>query len=184
MSGLGFVSLRGRGPRGATSLSGMGSETLVAIGGSLVRGFVLAGSLQASTVNSSFDKGPFEGVNLVVDGRSIAASTKAMVQLSQLGLLVDWYPDPDAGWHVGASGGLGVSSLINQADDSTWAGTSLAGTLFGGYDWAIGRHWSMGLDLIVSGATASVMKDATDAVDTGYKLKSFSVGLGGSILYF
>jgi hypothetical protein len=74
--------------------------------------------------------------------------------------------------------------VINQADDSTLFGTSATGSLFGGYDWAIGPRWSLGVQALVSGSTNASMKDKSDQGHTGYKLRSISVGVGVSLLYF
>ena len=183
-SGIGDVNVAGTGPKGDASLSGLGSNSLIAIGGSIVRGLVLAGTIQASTVSYTFNGGPFVGENVTSNGQSLTASSKADASASLLGILVDWYPDPSDGWHVGLSGGLGVTSVKNHADDSTMNGTSAAGGVFGGYDWAIGPEWSIGLALVATGALSASMKNSSDQPDTGYRLKSSSLGISGSFLYF
>ena len=183
-SGFGGVNVAGTGPKGDASLSGLGSTSLMAIGGNVVRGLVLAGTIQASTVSSTFNGGPFVGENVTSNGKSLAASSKAGATTSLLGILVDWYPDPSDGWHVGLSAGLGATSVKNHADDSTMTGTSAAGSLFGGYDWAIGPSWSLGLALVASGVTSATLKASSDQSDTGYRLNSRSVGISASFLYF
>jgi hypothetical protein len=184
VSGPAFVSMSGDGPNGHVSLSGLGSLATVTFGGSVARGVVLAGTLQASSLSAAkFKGGPFDGANVTFNGQTVPASSKAMAGVSGLGLLVDWYPNPSGGWHAGLSGGLGFASVVNQADDSTMFGASAAGSVFGGYDWAIGRQWSMGLALAASGSTPATMKDK-DGTNAGYRLQSLSLGLGASILYF
>jgi hypothetical protein len=157
---------------------------VVAIGGSVGRGVVLAGTLQASTVTAKFKGGPFENKSISLDDQAIDATPKADVVFSQIGLLVDWYPEPSSGWHLGASGGWGLISLLNRADDSTLVGTSVGGTVFGGYDWFIAKEWSMGFSLIASGVTPASLKETEEGADARYRLRAVSVGLGGSILYF
>jgi hypothetical protein len=177
------MGVRGTGPFGKTSTTGGGETFTIAIGGSIAPGWVLAGTIHASTITNTLDGGPFARATVTSAGETTNASAKVAATFSHLGLLVDWYPNPSRGWHVGASGGLGIAGLINQADDSTMAGVSAAGSVFGGYDWSIGPHWSVGVGLVASGNTSTKMLDS-DADDTGYRLKSFSIGITGSILYF
>jgi len=180
---MSYVAVTGHGPYGTASMSGLGSGMILAIGGNPARGLVLAGTLQASTIESTLTGGPFEDATLTLDDESIDASTRATAAFSQLGALVDWYPDPAAGWHAGLSAGLGLTSLVIHADASQMFGTGAAGTLFGGYDWAIGPQWSLGIGLVASGNTSAKLMD-TDGADTEYRLRAFSVGLAGSLLNF
>ena len=184
ISGPSFVSMTGNGPNGKVSLHGLGSGLMVAFGGSIGRGLVLAGTIQASDLTAKFNGGPFVGATVTAQDKSFAATSKATVGTSELGVLIDWYPNPGGGWHTGLSLGLGLTSLQNLADESTLVGVGGAGGLFGGYDWSIAPTWALGLDLLVTGSTPANMKDAKDSTDTGYRLRSFSVGLGASILYF
>jgi len=176
--------MAGTGPKGDASLSGLGSTSLIAIGGSISRGLVVAGTIQASAISTTFNGGPFVGETVTSNGTSLTASPKADASASLLGVLVDWYPDPSDGWHVGLSAGLGATSVKNHADDSTMTGTSAAGSLFAGYDWSIGPSWSLGLALVASGGTSATLKTSSDQSDTGYRLKSRSVGISASFLYF
>ncbi len=183
-SGLGDVHIAGNGPKGAASLHGLGSNELIAIGGSIVRGLVLAGAIQGSSTTTTFEGGPFVDEKVTSNGGSAAASSRADASFSALGLLVDWYPNPSDGWHVGLSAGFGFTSVKNRADDSTMTGTSAAGNVFAGYDWAIGPAWSIGLSLVGGGALSASMKDSSDQPDTGYRLRSYSLGISASFLYF
>lgn len=183
LSAPSYVGLTGDGPRGEPSISGFGSGSLVALGASVARGFVVAAALGTSTVTGKFRGGPFVDATVTAGESSTDASPKATAAMMELGLLLDWYPDPRAGWHAGLSGGLGITTLMHQADDSVALGTGFAASLFGGYDWSIGPQWSMGLGLLVSGTSTATMKDS-DAKKTGYELRSLTVGLAGSILHF
>jgi hypothetical protein len=183
-SGFGDVRVSGTGPNGSASVSGLGSNSLFAIGGNIVRGLVLAGTVQASTVSGTFNGGPFPDATLASNGRVQAVSSKADATAAQLGLLIDWYPNPLDGWHVGLSAGLGMTSIKNHANDSTYSGTGAAGSLFGGYDWAIGPAWSFGLALVASGTLSASLKDTSDQPDTGYRMKAYSIGISGSFLCF
>ena len=181
-----FVSLSGTGPRGSAKLRGLGDASVISFGGSIARGLVLGGMIQATGLTAKFSGGPFAGSTVTTaDGKTFDASRKAAAGTAGLGLMLDWYPKPLGGWHAGLTAGLGSISVQNLADDSVMAGGGLTGGLFGGYDWSIGKAWSLGLELSLSGTTSSKLKDADDPnIDTGYRLRALSVGLGASILYF
>ena len=183
ISGVAHLSVWGEGPRGDAALSGMGSSSTVAIGGTPVRGLVLAGTLETLTLTAEFEGGPFGDVTIPLGEDEVDASSNATVAHLQLGALVDWYPDPDAGWHVGLGGGLGLLSLVNHADNGVMVGVGAAGAVVGGHDWLIGRKWSIGLGLRVSASTPMKLRD-DEGEETGYELALWSVGLGGSILYY
>ncbi len=183
-SNTGYTIMAGRGPSGSATIAGLGTGVLVAIGGTVARGFILAGMIQATNVMARFDGGPFEGVHFTLGERTINASQKVDAVASQLGALVDWYPKPSLGWHLGLSGGWGIVSLVNRADESMYYGAGVGGALFGGYDWAISHEWSMGFALFGSGSTTAHIAESEQGTDTGYRLHSLSVGLAGSLLYF
>jgi hypothetical protein len=179
------VNVTGTGPKGSASVSGLGGNSLFAMGGSIVSGQVLAGTARTSSISGTFNGGPFGAATVTSDGKSVVASNKADATSIELGLLVDWYPDPSDGWHVGMSGGLGAITVKNHTDDSTMSGASTGGSIFSGYDWSIGPGWSFGLSLVGSTTLAVSLKDTTsDRPDPGYRMKAYSVGLSGSLLYF
>ena len=182
VSGMAYLSATGNGPVGDATLSGFGSGSTTAIGGALTRGLVLALAIETSQTTSDFGGGPFETATVVTDDDSDEASAKASVTHLGLEALVDWYPNPAAGWHVGLGGGLGLLTVENHADDSVLVGAGVAGNILGGYDWLIARKWSVGLALRASVSPSIKLMDE-DGEDTGYKLAPWSVGLGGSILY-
>jgi hypothetical protein len=183
-SGPSFASLRGHGPSGSVSITDSGEGGFIAIGGALVPGLVLAGTLQGTAFDAEFKGGPFEHATVSSNGKTRNASNRATGGFGMLGMLVDWYPQPKAGWHVGGSAGVGALVLSNAADDSVYGGANFAGTLFGGYDWALGRDWSLGLQLVASGATRTELEDDSSSRDTGYRLTPLSVGVQASLLYF
>jgi hypothetical protein len=176
--------LTGDGPGRSASIGGGGWAQGFSIGGSVARGLVLAGTVQSATVEASFKGGPFRNATLNTDGGQISASHLALASFTELGLLVDWYPDPRAGFHGGVSAGLGLISITNRADDGKLYGLSPAGTLFAGYDWAIGRDWSIGMSLVGSGASAASIKHTSGGSSTGYQLTPLSLSFQASILYF
>lgn len=178
------MSLRGHGPSGSASITGGGGAGGITIGGALVPGLVLAGTVQGSSTDADFKGGPFKDATLTVNGERRSASHQAQASFGMVGLLLDWYPKPSAGWHAGVATGIGAVGLKNSADNSTFAGVNLNGSLFGGYDWALGHDWALGLQLTASGGTrAKLLEDSGDH-DTGYRLTPFSLGVQASVLYF
>jgi hypothetical protein len=88
-SGPSVVGVTGTGPHGKVSTRGGGDTSTIAIGGSVSRGLVLAGTVHASVITSTLDGGPFEGATVTVGGETKDASEKVAATFSHLGLLVD-----------------------------------------------------------------------------------------------
>jgi hypothetical protein len=185
MFGSGYARFHGTGPNGSASSSALGSHSTLAIGGGIVRGLALAATMQFTSTDADFKGGPFVSSTVTRSGNSapVTASQKATAAQSLLGALVDWYPDPLSGLHVGLAAGLGGIAVQNHADDSTLSGVAASGALLTGYDFALSRSWALGLALVASGATSSKLKNS-DSKDTGYKLSAFSIELASSLLYF
>jgi hypothetical protein len=184
LSGAGYVGMRGDGPNGSASISGFGSNSIIAIGGSLARGFVLAGTIQSASVTSEFKGGPLAHATATTRGDSFPATNKAMAGFSSFGALVDWYPLEDAGLHVGLGGGIGFVAIVNQLDDSVLGGTTGEGTLFAGYDWPIARAWALGFAVVATGSSKTTLKWTKSGTDSGYQLAPLSIGVATSIMYF
>jgi hypothetical protein len=178
------MAFRGDGAQGSASVSGMSVNSIIAIGGSIMRGVVLAGTLQSSEASGDFKGGPYTNAVATANGESLALTKKATAGLSQIGALLDWYPSLDSGAHVAVGAGLGMISLVNQIDESTYFGTSAAGTLLLGYDWSIAHAWALGLALVGTGSTKSTLKHPKTGNDTGYSFVPWSVGISTSVLYF
>jgi hypothetical protein len=169
--GVGYGSFSGTGPAGDASLAGFNpaGETLLAIGGNVAEGLVVAGAFHGSGVRATFEGAP--------------PARDATAALGQLGVLVDWFPDPTGGWHVGGMAGLGVIQIVDagvrdsgEAIVKDSGGTGFGGALLGGYDFWIGPQWSTGLYVIGSGVTSATLADRRgDKV--GYSLAGWSLGL-------
>lgn len=183
-SGPNLVTLRGHGPSGSASITDSGAGGFIAIGGAIVPGLVLAGTFQGAAFDAEFKGGPFVDATVSSNGKTRDASNRATGGFGMVGMLVDWYPQPKGGWHVGGSAGLGAIVLSNSADDSVSGGGNFAGSVFGGYDWSLGRNWGLGLQLVASGATKTKMEDDSGKHDTGYRLTPLSIGVQASLLYF
>jgi hypothetical protein len=187
-SGPSFLTLRGHGPSGASaSITDAGPSGSIAIGGAILPGLVLAGTVSGTAFNAEFEGGPFADATVTANGKTRSASHNAEGGFGMIGVLVDWYPKPTGHWHAGFSTGLGGIGLTNSADDSELGGVNFAGSVFGGYDWALGRNWALGLQLTASGATSTKLQqdfDSHDSHDSGYRLTPFSIGVQASLLYF
>jgi len=103
------------------------------IGAAISRGFILAGSY-----GGTFMSNP----TLKNDTRRLRADRKS--QLSILAVMVDGYPNPSAGFHVG--GGLGLASLRDpNLSDTTMSSQDQNGFGFfahAGYEWWVGNYWA------------------------------------------
>lgn len=166
-SGLAYVAHSGDGPLGNASVSGLGSLAFIGIGGNVERGLVVGGVLSVASTDRSLHGAPSG-----VPGRVTAS-------LVNLGVLLDWFPNPAAGWHIGGSFGFGGPSLADE--NITWTGIGATGSVFGGYDWWIGPEWSLGVSLAAMGSPKTSLKDS-DQKESGYRFASGSIGILGSIL--
>ena len=166
--GPAYGGLSGSGPQGSASISGPGDAVTLALGATIAKHVVLA-----AVLHNVFSAGTFVGAPNGAPGTAVA-------DVLQLGLLVDWYPVSEDGWHVASLIGLEGASLVDSSASRSTSG-GLAASLLGGYDWWIGAQWSFGALLAVSTATAGTMSGPGGA-DTGYKLAPFSFALEASLL--
>jgi hypothetical protein len=185
-TGLSLLTMNGHGPTGSASLTGTGAGGMIAIGGAVAPGLVLAGTFEGSELDTVFKGGPYVDATVRANGRTRTASDRASGGFGMIGMLIDWYPQPKAGWHAGVSSGLGALVLTNSADDSDFGALNFAGSVFAGYDVPLGRSWSLGLQLVAIGGTRAklLVHESGDPRDTGYRLTPFSVGVQGTLLYF
>lgn len=184
LSGTGYMSLRGDGPTGTASVAGVGSNSLIIIGGSIARRWVFAGSLLANQVSGKFKGGPYQDAALTYKSETLDLNKNATVGLVGIGALVDWFPLESAGLHVGLGAGLGMISVINELDKTSQFGTTGLGTLIVGYDWSISRAWALGLALVGTGSSKATLKHAKTSNESGYSMTPFSLGVSGSLLFF
>lgn len=169
IAGLAYASLVGHDAKGdAASISDIPVSTLVAVGGTPVRGLVIGGELGAMT-------------GTMTNG--------------QVALFVQWYPAPRRGWHAGLDlgaaftstpfrGGAAITGSVVAASSTTYTtayGYGAIATLQGGYDWWIAPRWSMGLNLFASSGTTETMLDSKGN-DTGYRFVPLQGGLGLSVV--
>ena len=196
---IGGLSVWGDGPAGSASLSGFASGGSLAIGGSPVPGFAIAGVIGSTTTSGTFNGGPTVvsvttmtgGVQRTLMPPPNGGKGNARASSFLLGVLGDWFPVPTGGWHVGGAVGLGGASVTDDTNN-TIAGASVAGSVFGGYQWWLGSSWSLGLSGFLSVAPSLDMKEPTmpnappgsTNNDSGYHMMPLSAGLQGVLLYY
>lgn len=124
------------------SLSGFGGALDISIGGSLMPGLILAGSLNAGWVNEP-------KLTAKADASVAGEGTQTDKQLSvfMLSLLADFYPRPEQGFHFGGAFGFGGSELQDRRTNRTSVVQpgGVAASLHAGYEWWIADEWSIGV---------------------------------------
>ena len=172
----------GTGPNGRVSVRGVGSEVEATFGGAPVAGLVLGVAFRVWSGGGTFDGGPTVRATYMQAGQT---TTKLLDQASlaafEIGALLDWYPRPTGGWHVGLSAGVGGFTITDGADNSSTS-TALTGALFGGYQFWVAGGLSAGLSAVVSTAFKASPTDSAGNA-TGYDLQWLAVGLQGAIAF-
>jgi hypothetical protein len=121
---------------GDSSISGGATTGELSIGGTPGGGFVIAGTLLTYNVPNptlEYDSGGEEELG-------------GPLQVVVLGPSVDWFPNPNGGFHFGGALGVGAASAdapSGKAFDHIGGGGG-ALSLQVGYDWWIGEEWSLG----------------------------------------
>lgn len=139
------------------SADGGASAFDLAVGGNVADGLALAGVLLGNSIAEPLSR------DAKIDGYSVASSGNprelAQTDFGGLGILADWYPDPEGGWHV--MGALFLASLQAKgsreigvedengetfyepaADERESGGFGVM--IGGGYEWWLGEEWSLG----------------------------------------
>jgi hypothetical protein len=183
-TGTSLLRLKGTGPSGSASITGLASGTTVAVGGAIARGLVLSGSIHGLTTSGTFKGGPFRNAELTVNDDTLSASPRATAAFAEIAALLDFYPSVEKGWHLGAGVGLASTSINNSADNSTYYATGIGALLQGGYDWHLGKDWCLGINLTASGSTKGDFKETENQSSTDYSLRTFSLGVQSALVYF
>lgn len=119
------------------TFTGWGPAYELLIGGTLGSGFVLGGGFIGQDITEP-------KVEIDVGGGTIQESAVAKDEalgVLVLGPFVDFFPDEKGGLHFGAEIGLGAIGLQDESGDSA---TGLGASLWGGYDFWVGKQWSLG----------------------------------------
>ena len=187
-TGIGVLATWGSGPLGSASLSGLGSVGELAVGGTISPGLVLGGVAREWSTGGTFNGGPTITATTTYFANGVPSTTQhtlsgnAHVTSVEIGAFLDWYPNPEKGWHVGASVGLGGTMLTDDAGTKSQS-DAVAGSLFGGYQWWLGPGWSLGLLGVVTTAP-SLKLDDSNQNDTGYRLTPATVTIQTELLYY
>jgi hypothetical protein len=185
---MSYFWISGDGPYGPASISDIGGPLGgFAIGGTIAPGLALAGHLGTSNGGGHFDGGPFTNATVTTPmrpGSSASASATAGMTMFELGLLVDWFPNPSGGLNFGGSFGLGELWVVNAADRSGLSGAGAAWSVSGGYAFWVGHYWSLGLDLVVRGLAPQLHLYDSSGADSGYRLTPVMIAGEWSVLYY
>jgi hypothetical protein len=128
----------GRDPE--ANISGIGTASELALGGTVSRGLVVGGGLYGANVLTY--------TVTVERGESAPPELLRPSQLALLGPFVDWYTDPTRGFHLQGSLGLALGigleperTQLHFRDPAVGGGLMLGF----GYEWWIGAEWSLGV---------------------------------------
>jgi hypothetical protein len=128
---LGFISDSARQGAVKAESSGFGGFLDAAFGGSLSESLVVGAALHSLGAFSATTE---------LDGQNLDRQHSTFVQV--VGVLLDYYPDPRRGLHIGMTVGSGSADIVVNADEETSSGVGLAMRL--GYDFWVGEQWSVG----------------------------------------
>jgi hypothetical protein len=128
--------------QGQVTAAGGGLGLDIAIGGALIPGFILAGSIAVTNVGNA---------TLYNDSRSNTVTNQPYrsghdPQLTVLAMLLDVYPNPQGGFHFG--GALGFASLRIRGDsdpDSSAESAGIGIVPHVGYEWWVSNYWGLGV---------------------------------------
>ena len=116
------------------SITGGGVAMDLALGGTVAPGLVLGGDyIFQQAVKPTIKYGD----------TSIATDNNA--NFGVIGFMVDWFPDPEGGFHFGGTIGAAAMTVSNQTGTTTNSRTGFGGSLGVGYDFWVAREWSFGI---------------------------------------
>lgn len=124
-------------PSFEATFDGWGPAYELLIGGTVGSGIVIGGGFVAQDISDP-------DVSIEPDvGFSGTVDTSGALGILVLGPFVDWFFDEKEGFHAGVVLGLGSIGLRDENDD---ASSGLGGSLFVGYDFWVGKQWSLGVE--------------------------------------
>lgn len=145
------------------SRSGVAAIGDIAVGLAPTPGLALGAEVMGAIVSAPDQK---------IDGVK-SADTKGNLEVSWFGLFFDAYPNPQYGFHLGASLTYQVSSFDKGgAIDKSQAGFGVMGKI--GYDWYIAERWSIG---ILLGANAGLTSNKVSGAQSEGTLMAYYGGL-------
>lgn len=173
--GLGFTGLgdtmfseakTGDEPRDQSTVTGFGTASEIAFGGTIAPGFVLGGGIYgASALATTFER---------VRGTAPPEELQRPNNFAVIGVMADWYFNPRKGFHAQAA--LGAASLTGvypevqrYRDRSAAVG---GGVMLGiGYEWWVSDNWGVG---ILGRVTGGVLVEEDSRGDRWFHLAAAS----------
>jgi len=133
---------------GEAKLKGTGTAWHLTIGGTIIPGLAIGGTLFTHIIKPS-----------VETAAGTVTADKSIFSLA-LGPTVDWFPDPAGGFHAGAGLGWGTMNAIN------YTSTGYELHVFTGYDFFFSDNWSVGpmLQLSAQKTSKDNFRDSTTSI--------------------
>ncbi|MFZ5894094.1 MAG: hypothetical protein ACOY0T_23740 [Myxococcota bacterium] len=152
-------------------LSGLGLSLDLWVGWALSSGLVLGPALSYWSSN--------DGDPAVAGGADSGSSSNTLI-----GAFVDAYPNARRGEHFGGALALGgvSASLSGRPDVKDYQGGGIGFLVFGGYDFWIGRSWSLG-GLLKLGGLATRMSSNIEGQKVEKQATSYAASLSVTLLY-
>lgn len=146
------------------TFEGWGPSYELLLGGTPGGGFVIGGGLLVQSITE-----PEVNVDVAGNASPSTVAEDEALGIVMLGPFFDWFPDPEAGGHVGAMIGPAAIGLEGDNDEAS-SGFGLA--LFGGYDFWVGDQWSLGPQarLTLVSAQRDVLGVQLDDTAAGFSL--------------
>lgn len=122
---------------GRTRTQGYGESSGLWAGGTPKRGLVIGGGIWTARIDPTF----------TVDGRRVSPDDDSVkVTLARFGPIIDWYPDPRAGFHAQVTPAIALLVESDEKGKPIEPGAIGPALAFGlGYEWFISRDFSLGL---------------------------------------
>jgi hypothetical protein len=155
--------------------TGAGLAFDISVGGAIRPGLIVAGSIHG---------GSYSGPTFKPTSGNEMTNNDVTLTVAVLSLLVDYYPNPQAGLYFGGDIGFGTAGLRNSRtnQDSTNDPTGLAAGLHLGYEWWLSENWSAGLMAQLSYLNLT-REDTFSGVTTKFALKGLQPTLTASFTF-
>jgi hypothetical protein len=152
--GTGNFTVKEEAPIGDVDVSGIGPSVELALGGTVAPGLVIGGGIYGTSVPSP---------EYSAQGQT---SNGGLASVSMIGPFVDYYFNPNQGFHGEAAVGYTALSAA-KAEDDPYPTEDSSGGGFGvvlgvGYEWWVGDEWSLGALGRVQYVSGSVKGADTD----------------------
>ncbi|MGC4092879.1 MAG: hypothetical protein QM756_34340 [Polyangiaceae bacterium] len=130
-----------------------------AMGGTVAPGLVIGGGIYSSSAQHANWNIP----SSLSDKLATGTIEGGQGSIGLLGVIVDYYPNPQQGFHV--QGGLGIGTLTFEADKlfplAKWAGGGGGAMVGVGYEFWVSSQWSIGGIARVLGVSGTVRPENT-----------------------